>query len=201
MVQFGVGKDPDEVIGRVGVEGFQQAVQSAKSWVQFVVERMAAADTEKRYALYERLGRLLLQVPDPFLRRAYADEIQRVVGIEPSFWESFRAIGGSEERRTSFSGGDKPTADRELLRIWVSYPYSEYGGRPLWAVLREALGGMTLCGRGDRGFAAGSGRVALGRRAPGRGFANRRAARAGARHRSCLYDDPPRSERKLEAMG
>ena len=144
VVQFGEGKDPDEVIERVGVEGFQQAVKSAKSWVQFVVERMGAADTEKRYALYERLGRLLLQVPDPFLRRAYADEIQRVVGIEPSFWESFRLVGGNEEQRKPLSGRDKPTADRELLRVWVTYPYHEYGAQPLWAVLREALGGMTL---------------------------------------------------------
>ena len=144
VVQFGEGKDPDEVIERVGVEGFQQALKSAKSWVQFVVERMGAADTEKRYALYERLGRLLLQVPDPFLRRAYADEIQRVVGIEPSFWESFKAIGGSEARHGLPSGRDKPTADRELLRVWVSYPHSEYGGRPLGAVLREALGTMTF---------------------------------------------------------
>ena len=142
VIRLDEGKDPDEVIERAGVGGFQQAVKSARSWVQFVVERVGADETEQRYALYERLGRLLLRVPDPFLRRAYADEIQRVVGIEPSFWESFRPVGGSEAQGEPVLSRNRPTADRELLRVWVTYPYHEYGGQPLWAVLREALGGI-----------------------------------------------------------
>jgi DNA primase catalytic core len=144
VVRFEGGKDPDEYVQKVGAEGFRQAVEGAISWVRFLVERIGVDQTEKRYVLYERLGQLLLRVPDPFLRRAYADEIQRLVGIEPSFWESFGGVTRGEGHLRRASGGEKLRADSELLRLWVSYPYYEYRGRPLWEVVREAVGGMTF---------------------------------------------------------
>ncbi len=140
VVNLDEGKDPDEYVQKVGIERFRELVEWAKSWVHFLVERIGLGDAEKRYVLYERLGQRLLQVPDPYMRRAYADEIQRHTGIEPSFWESFQFPSTGAESLRKASGSDKPTADRELLRLWVSYPYYEYRGRPLWAVLREALG-------------------------------------------------------------
>ncbi len=144
VVRWEGGKDPDELVHQAGIQSFQSAVAQAESWVEFLLRRIGIEETEKRYALYERLGQLLLRVPDPFLRRAYADEIQKLTGIEPSFWESFRSVsqGLAGERRTAKT--EKPTADRELLRLWVCYPYYEYQGRPMWAVLQTVLGGITL---------------------------------------------------------
>ncbi len=144
VVRLSEGKDPDEFVQRVGIERFREAVDRAESWVHFLVARVGLDDTEKRYQLYERLGQLLWRIPDPYMRRAYADEIQRLTGVEPAFWESFRtAPQGREEMGRVFKGLSL-TADRELLRLWVSYPYYEYRGRSLWAVLREVLGGMVF---------------------------------------------------------
>ena len=144
VVRLSEGKDPDEFVQQAGMERFEQAVEQAESWVHFLVTRIDLDDTEKRYGLYERLGQLLWRVPDPYMRRAYADEIQRLTGVEPAFWESFRSAPQGRERMERASEGPKLTADRELLRLWVSYPYYEYRGRPLWTVLREVLGGIVF---------------------------------------------------------
>ncbi len=144
VVRLGEGKDPDEFVRRAGIERFREAVERAESWVHFLVGRIGLDDPEKRYRLYDRLGQLLWQVPDAYMRRAYADEIQRLTGVEPAFWESFRLAPGGREVSERASRECEITADRELLRLWVSYPYYQYRGRPLWAVLREVLGGIVF---------------------------------------------------------
>ena len=144
VVRPGEGKDPDEFVQRAGIERFREAVEQAENWIHFLIARVGLDDAEKRYRLYEQLGQLLWRVPDPYMRRAYADEIQRLTGVEPAFWESFRSAPQKREGVERVSEGYHLTADRELLRLWVSYPYCEYRGRPLWAVLRETLGGMVF---------------------------------------------------------
>ncbi len=137
------GKDPDEFLRQAGPEALLSVLEGAESWVRFLKRTLGGPQPETRYALYNRIGQLLIQVPDPFLRRAYAEEIQSEIGIEPSFWEGFSPHRmPQEEKPTAYL--QALTADSELLRLWLSYPYYLYDNQPLWRVCKTALGAFRL---------------------------------------------------------
>lgn len=137
VVPIPTGKDPDEYVQQVGAAGFLALLtEKAYSWVEFLAGRLGMEKPEQRYRLYERLGESLQALPDPYLRRVYAEEISQKLHIDPSFWEGFQRVSvpaAPAERRAHL------TAEKELLRLWVSYPHATLYGQPLWQVMSRML--------------------------------------------------------------
>ncbi len=142
VVAIPSGKDPDEYVQQVGAEGFVALLtQGAQSWIDFLAARLGTNKAEQRYKLYERLGESLHNVPDPYLRRIYAEEIAQKLRIDPAFWEGFQRVSvpsAPAERRAHF------TAEKELLRLWLSYPYATLYEQPVWQLMSRMLQGFSF---------------------------------------------------------
>ncbi|MDW8016016.1 MAG: DNA primase [Bacteroidia bacterium] len=130
-------KDPDELLQTAGSEAFQELLKTKQSWTTYLSSQSPMLpDAPERYHLLQKLGQNLQVIPDPLLRRVYADEIQQSLHIPLEFWESFQqmeqaaALPKPQQRQ-------RITAEKELIRIAFTYPSVSHGGIPLWQLLQE----------------------------------------------------------------
>lgn len=138
------GKDPDEYLQKEGTEAFSVLLSRALSWPRHIHQQQPTTPSASdRYQLLHQLGEALHALPDPFMRRAYAEEIQEVFQIPPDFWENFREVEAAA-RRPDPQNLPRITAERELLRAFLLYPEADYGGIPLWQLLQEELRPLTF---------------------------------------------------------
>ncbi|MCS7189225.1 MAG: DNA primase [Bacteroidia bacterium] len=138
IAQITSAKDPDEFLRKSDSQGLAQIIQQSVSWPIFLSERRKDSSTpSQRYELLQRLGQCLQAIPDPLMRRVYAEEIAEKLHIPLEFWENFERIETSD--RANPPSSIRITAERELLRIVFSYPEVEYAGMPLWQYLQEEL--------------------------------------------------------------
>lgn len=136
-------KDPDELLQTRGRDAMAAVIDKRKSWIHFLIQRRGGERTEERYQLIQQLGEALHSIPDPLLRRVYAEEIEKALRIPPEFWESFERVEVGVRSSAKLS---RPsiTAERELIRIAFTYPEVLYGGLPLWQVIQEELRHLTF---------------------------------------------------------
>ncbi|GIV23341.1 MAG: DNA primase [Bacteroidia bacterium] len=138
------GKDPDAFLQEKGPEAFQEVLHNSLSWPLYLAQRVGPTPSpQERYTLLQKLGQGLQALPDPYLRRAYAEEIATSLHIPPEFWESFERIE-APPRSPEAVPPTRVTAERELLRVAFTYPEVDFGGLPLWAVLQEELKHLTF---------------------------------------------------------
>lgn len=131
-------KDPDELIQTHGRDALTFVLDKRESWVQYLIRRRGGERTEDRYQLIQQLGEAIHAIPDPLLRRVYAEEIEKILRIPPEFWESFERVEVGARSSVKLSR-QHITAERELIRLAFTYPEVLYGGLPLWQILQEEL--------------------------------------------------------------
>lgn len=137
VVSLPQAKDPDELLQAHGVDALKAALAAQESWVSYLV-RHSGTQPEQRYHLIQQLGEAIHSMPDPLLRRVYAEEIEKILNIPLDFWENFRTIETRAHAHTLRSH-QEITAERELLRMAFTYPTISYGGIPIWELLQEEL--------------------------------------------------------------
>lgn len=131
------GKDPDEFVRTHSSADFEALRQQAVSWPMYLASRTGST-AEARYELLRQIGQHLQALPDPFLRRAYADEIAEKLHIPLDFWETYQSVSAAPPAPLPRQS-PRITAERELLRVALLYPEAVYDGRPLWQFLAEEL--------------------------------------------------------------
>ncbi|GIV24779.1 MAG: hypothetical protein KatS3mg026_0471 [Bacteroidia bacterium] len=131
------GKDPDEFLRRHSPADLEALLKEAVSWPLYLASR-SGSSAEARYHLLRQLGQHLQALPDPFMRRAYAEEIAEKLHIPVDFWETYQSVSAAPlvplPRQSP-----RITAERELLRVALSYPQLVYEGMPLWQFLAQEL--------------------------------------------------------------
>ncbi|MCX8111813.1 MAG: DNA primase [Bacteroidia bacterium] len=132
-------KDPDELIKTQGPAALRELLQNTQTWPIFFIQHIPHDTPEQRYQLIQKLGEALHTIPDPVLRRVYAEEIERALKIPLDFWDSYARVERPVALAPHFYSPQRITAERELLRMALSYPTAMYGGIPVWRLLQEEL--------------------------------------------------------------
>ncbi|MCS7162640.1 MAG: DNA primase [Bacteroidia bacterium] len=144
VAQIPAGKDPDEYAQTASPEALEAIIKESVSWPLFLAKRLPDSPSAvQRYQLLQKLAEGLHSLPDYLLRRSYADEIAAHLQIPPEFWDSFTEVA----ERTRVPEPAQPqriSAERELLRLWLTYPEYIHGGLPLWQILQEELKRFTF---------------------------------------------------------
>lgn len=129
-------KDPDELLRSIGPQALYQSLEERRSWVSYLVQTTPSDLPEQRYHLIQKLGEGLSSLPDPLLRRVYAEEIEKVLRIPLDFWDSYQQAAAAARRSIPLTP-QHITAERELIRIMLTHPIVSFGGMPLWEVLQK----------------------------------------------------------------
>jgi len=130
-------KDPDEFLRLHTPQEFEALRSQAVSWPIYLAHR-SGSTAEARYQLLRQIGQHLQALPDPFMRRAYAQEIAEKLHIPLDFWETYQNVSAAPSPALP-QRSPRLTAERELLRVALLYPEVSYGGVPLWRFFMEEL--------------------------------------------------------------
>ncbi len=130
-------KDPDEFLRRHSPADLEALLKEAVSWPLYLASR-SGSSAEARYHLLRQLGQHLQALPDPFMRRAYAEEIAEKLHIPVDFWETYQSVSAAPLAPLPRQS-PRITAERELLRVALLYPQLVYEGMPLWQFLAQEL--------------------------------------------------------------
>ncbi len=88
------GKDPDEFLRAHSRAEFEALRPQAVSWPLYLANR-SGSTAEARYQLLRQIGQHLQALPDPFMRRAYAEEIAEKLHIPLDFWETYQSVSAA----------------------------------------------------------------------------------------------------------
>ncbi|MCS6895546.1 MAG: DNA primase [Bacteroidia bacterium] len=130
-------KDPDELLQSQGASAIHEALDSQLSWVKYLTAKQPTDTPEKRYQLIQQIGENLRAIPDPLLQRVYAEEVEDALRIPIGFWENFDRAELSARKDSVLPRAQRITAEKELLRIALTYPTHLYAEMPIWEFLRE----------------------------------------------------------------
>lgn len=137
-------KDPDELLQTSGPTAMEKVLAARQSWVAYLSNKLPDAPSpQARYELLEKLGQALQAITDPLLQRSYIEEIKEKLDIPPDFWQGYLYAERFARQPHPFNR-QRITAEKELLRMILTYPTLSYGGIPLWQLLQEEFRHLTF---------------------------------------------------------
>jgi DNA primase len=98
-----MGMDPDEFVREHGAEAFKTLLESAKNFLDFLVEKERAAwrkesGTEEKIKTANLLATLVGKVPDPIRREEYLRLVASRLEVKPEILQQASQKGGSRDR-------------------------------------------------------------------------------------------------------
>ncbi len=127
-------KDPDEFIGALGKEAFEERLSKAKNGFLFVIEKQAAdydfTDPQEKTAFEHNTAKELAQIPDELERNNYTEAVCRLYHIPPDSMKRMTgryAAAGTpaekylERKDRSAKEGEKEENANISQKLFLSY--------------------------------------------------------------------------------